>query len=275
MTKPPKAAAPPAPPAASTSAAAIPQTPAQPTPAAPVAPDAPGPAPAATAVSAAEPETPSASSQDPSSFLVGSALETSVNEMVSMGFEKSEVMRAMRASYNNPHRAVEYLMTVRCSLSQLVDPLADPILTARAFPSPLVLPLLPPSLLELLPLPPAPPLSPSSLLLTPPPPTSPATSSKPPLLPPARQQLHPLRRRDPPWARSGARPCSSRFVTSCDRTRRSCRRSCRRSRRAIPSCPRCVFFSFLGASTALTDVRFSPAHQREPGRIHAVHQRGN
>lgn len=113
MTKPPKAAAAPA---ASTSAVAIPQTPAQPTPAAPVAPDAPGPAPAATTVSAAEPETPSASSQDPSSFLVGSALETSVNEMVSMGFEKSEVMRAMRASYNNPHRAVEYLMTVRLSL---------------------------------------------------------------------------------------------------------------------------------------------------------------
>jgi UV excision repair protein RAD23 len=48
-----------------------------------------------------------------SSFLTGAALQQSINNMVEMGFPRDQVLRALRASYNNPDRAVEYLMTVR------------------------------------------------------------------------------------------------------------------------------------------------------------------
>lgn len=74
------------------------------TPAAPAAPEAP-----AAATGAAEPSDPYSAAA--SHLLSGSALEQAVNSMCEMGFPREDVMRAMRAAYNNPERAVEYLMS--------------------------------------------------------------------------------------------------------------------------------------------------------------------
>ncbi|XP_028568522.2 UV excision repair protein RAD23 homolog A isoform X1 [Podarcis muralis] len=46
-----------------------------------------------------------------STLVTGSEYETMLNEIMSMGYERERVVAALRASYNNPHRAVEYLLT--------------------------------------------------------------------------------------------------------------------------------------------------------------------
>ncbi|PCH36178.1 UV excision repair protein Rad23 [Wolfiporia cocos MD-104 SS10] len=115
----------PAAPAASSSSAATPD----PAPAAaPTAAPAPAPAPATEAASApsapqppnapiltpAQAATPAPANQqrpfgDTNSFLTGEALQSTIANMMEMGFERDQVMRALRASFNNPDRAVEYL----------------------------------------------------------------------------------------------------------------------------------------------------------------------
>ncbi|XP_072173315.1 UV excision repair protein RAD23 homolog A-like [Diadema setosum] len=46
-----------------------------------------------------------------STLVTGQEYESIVTEMMSMGFEREKVVRALRASFNNPDRAVEYLMS--------------------------------------------------------------------------------------------------------------------------------------------------------------------
>ncbi|ELR52923.1 UV excision repair protein RAD23-like protein A [Bos mutus] len=53
-----------------------------------------------------------------STLVTGSEYETMLTEIMSMGYERERVVAALRASYNNPHRAVEYLLTVRKELLQ-------------------------------------------------------------------------------------------------------------------------------------------------------------
>merc|ERR1719194_264273 len=80
----------------------------------PAAPPAPEGAPAARAEGAAA-GAPVAAEEGliqgaASNLATGSALEAAVSSICDMGFPKEQVLKAMRAAYNNPDRAVEYLM---------------------------------------------------------------------------------------------------------------------------------------------------------------------
>ncbi|KAG7251320.1 hypothetical protein CRUP_037109, partial [Coryphaenoides rupestris] len=44
-------------------------------------------------------------------LMTGAEYEAMLTEIMSMGYERERVVAALRASFNNPHRAVEYLLT--------------------------------------------------------------------------------------------------------------------------------------------------------------------
>lgn len=44
--------------------------------------------------------------------VTGQEYDAMLTNIMSMGYEKEKVVAALKASYNNPHRAVEYLLNV-------------------------------------------------------------------------------------------------------------------------------------------------------------------
>lgn len=92
--------------------AAVPTpAPVVPTPAPSVATPAPVATPAAAtdAPAAVTPAT-EAPVSDPA-LVIGEQYESTVQEMMSMGFPRTQIIAAMRASFNNPDRAMEYLLS--------------------------------------------------------------------------------------------------------------------------------------------------------------------
>ena len=64
----------------------------------------------------------------------GAELEAAVSNMVEMGFPREDVQRAMRMSFNNPDRAVDYLMNGLPAEAPAEAPAAEP--AAPAAPAP-------------------------------------------------------------------------------------------------------------------------------------------
>ncbi|VDL59950.1 unnamed protein product [Hymenolepis diminuta] len=64
-----------------------------------------------TATSAPNPVEPNASATGTSDLLSGQSLASAIQNLMEMGFERSQVEQALRMSFNNPDRAAEYLLS--------------------------------------------------------------------------------------------------------------------------------------------------------------------
>lgn len=58
-------------------------------------------------------------------LLVGAHLENAIQEIVSLGFSRSQATVAMEASCNNPDRAVHYLTNVSQAINYQKDKLSE------------------------------------------------------------------------------------------------------------------------------------------------------
>lgn len=102
-------------PAAESSAAAPPATPAQPvasTPAVPAAPAQPSTTQSAAPATPTPQRSGEAGGETGSGLAMGAERAEAITNMEAMGFERSQIEAAMRAAFNNPDRAVEYLLNV-------------------------------------------------------------------------------------------------------------------------------------------------------------------
>ncbi|KAJ2274203.1 UV excision repair protein rad23 [Coemansia sp. RSA 371] len=64
-----------------------------------------------TSAECAAPASESQAAPGQSEFLSGEQYETAIGNMIEMGYSRDQCVKAMRASFNNPDRAVEYLIT--------------------------------------------------------------------------------------------------------------------------------------------------------------------
>ncbi|KAG2202386.1 hypothetical protein INT47_008857 [Mucor saturninus] len=89
--------------------ASVPEPAAAPSPAAASSPAVAAAAPVAPATPAATNTNTTPTTETDSQLVTGTQLDGVIQNMMEMGFEREQCVRALRASFNNPDRAVEYL----------------------------------------------------------------------------------------------------------------------------------------------------------------------